>query len=152
MESVVKGFLIIGLKSNGFKLDFEAKADLYGGFECYLFSNGKYVAMITAKNVYSEKRSGGSKLVYKYYYCQLGDDEYLERFLELEGITKNPRLLAGEYGGLIIRLINKVKDYGRKNVVLLIRPLNNDDLIGETGDDCVVHQFPKGEAIHALCV
>ena len=152
MESVVKDFLIIGLKSNGFTLDFEAKADLYGGFECYLFSNGKYVAIITAKNVYSEKRRGETKLVYKYYYCQMGDDEYLERFLELEGITKNPCLLAGEYGGLIIRLINKVKGYGRKNVALLIRPLNNDELIGEIGDACVVHQFPKGEALHALSI
>ena len=147
MKLELKDCLILGLKSKGFNLDFEAKADIDGGFECYMFSNGTYASIITGEIVRSRKGGGKAKMAYKHYYCQLGDDEYLKRFLESEGIMRNPSLLAGEYGGMFTGLINKVMDYGTEDAERLISPLENDDSIGDGG---VGNQCPKDENVYAL--
>ncbi len=149
MESLIKDCLAIGLKSKGFNLDFEAKADIDGGFECYMFSNETHVSIITGECLYAKKGGGKAKMVYKHYCCRLGDDEYLKRFLELENIMHNPSLLTGVYGGLFARLINKITSYGTKNAGRLIRFAKNDDSICDVG---VVNQCPRGEAVHALCI
>lgn len=135
MKLEIKECLMMGLQSKGFNLDFEAKADIGGGFECYMFSNGTDVLIITGK--IARSRKGGSKrMAYSHYYCQVGDDKYLKSFLDYEGIMRNPGLLTGEYGGLFCRLINKVMDYGTDDSELLVSPLKSDDSIddGSVGD------------------
>lgn len=125
MKSAVKDCLFADLKSEGFSLDFEAKADIGGGFECYIFSNEANVALITAESVHSRNGGDKTKMAYKHYCCQLGDDEFLEKFLELEGIIEHPNLMSGEYGELFSRLVDKVKSYGTRNADLLIMPSNS---------------------------
>ena len=146
MNLELKDCLIMGLKSKGFNLEFEAQADIDGGFECYMFSNGTYASIITGGIVRSRKEGGRAKMAYKHYYCQLGDDEYLKRFLESEGIMKNPSLLAGEYGGMFTGLIRKVMDYGTEDAELRISPLKNDDSIG---DEDIGSHWPKGGNAYA---
>jgi len=146
MKSIVKDRLFADLKSEGFSLDFEAKADIGGGFECYIFSNEANVALITAERVHS--RNGGDKttMVYKHYCCQLGDDEFLEKFLELEGIMEQPKLLTGEYGELFSRLVDKVKSYGTRKAELLIMPSKNDGFACDIG---MVSPCTRNEAVNA---
>ena len=149
MKSVVKDCLFAGLKSEGFSLDFEAKADIDGGFECYIFSNEAHVALITAASVHSKNGGDKAEMVYKHYCCQLGDDEFLTRFLELEGIMGYPNLLTGEYGELFSRLVDKVKSYGTRNADLLIMPSKNDGFAGDIG---VVSPCTRGEVVRASCI
>jgi len=148
MKSAVKDCLFADLKSEGFSLDFEAKADIDGGFECYIFSNKANVALITAESVHS--RNGGDKttMVYKHYCCQLGDDEFLTRFLELEGIMEQPKLLTGEYDELFSRLVKKVKSYGTRDAELLIMPSKNDGFACDIG---MVSPYKRDKAVNASC-
>ena len=148
MKSAVKDCLFAGLKSEGFNLDFEAKADIDGGFECYIFSNEVHVTLITAESVHSKNEENKTAMVYKHYFCQLGDDEFLTRFLELEGIMEYPNLMTGEYDELFSRLVKKVKSYGTRDADLLIMPSKND---GFTGDIGVVSPCTQGQAVRASC-
>ena len=146
MKSIAKDCLFADLKSEGFNLDFEAKADIGGGFECYIFSNEVNVALITAQSIHSRNGGDKTKMVYKHYCCQLGDDEFLEKFLELEGIIKNPNLMTGEYGGLFSSLVDKVKSYGTRNAGLLIMPSKNDEFACDIG---MVSPSTRNEAANA---
>ena len=103
------------LKLKGFKLDFEAKSDVSGGFECDIFSDGNHLVIITGESVPSKTSGSNANMAYKHYYCQLGDDDYLKGFLKSGLLMKFPSALIEEYGGLFIRLINKIKSYGTKN-------------------------------------
>ena len=133
METLLKDCLFTGLKSKGFRLDFEAKADMAEGFACYIFSNKDHVAIITSEHACSKRRCAGPKTVYRHYCCRIGDDEYLRNFLESEDIIGNLPLLNGEFGILFMTLINKVKSYGTKNAELLIRPTTSNESVVKEG-------------------
>jgi hypothetical protein len=54
-------------------------------------------------------------MLYRYHSCKLGDDEYLRKFIEFEILMKHPSLLTGEYGEIVGRLIDKIRNYGTKS-------------------------------------
>jgi len=124
MNKAIKQCLVAGLESKGFRLDFEAKSDMDHGFECDIFSDGKHVVIITGKDTRSEKSDETEKMYYRHYYCQIGNDQHLEKFLDSEALLKNPSLFTGDYGELLTRLINKLKAYGTKKIELISRSLN----------------------------
>ena len=99
------------VKSKGYNLDFEAKLAINGRFECSIFSDGERVVIVMGESVRS-KKSGITKMLYRYHSCKLGDDGYLGKFIESEILIKNPSLLTGEYGEIVGRLINKIRSYG----------------------------------------
>lgn len=140
MDEAIKECLVTGLKSKGFRLDFEAKSDIDNGFECDMFSDGKHLVIITGKGIHSEKSDEKEKMYYRQYYCQIGNDQHLKKFLDTEALIKNPSLFTGDYSELLTRLINKVKAYGTKKIELLSRSLNRHTSLGS---DVVVNQTPK---------
>ena len=121
MEDFVKKCLFEGLNSKGFQLEFEAMADIGGGYECYLFVNSSHLAVVTGENSSSRTRGGSANMVYRHYYCRFGDDQALNEILLSEGISGNRNLLNGEYGPLFLNLMNKIKSFGTRNADLLIR-------------------------------
>ncbi len=121
MEDFVKECLFEGLNSRGFQLEFEARANIGGGFECYLFVNSSHLAVVSGENGSSRTRGGAANMVYRHYYCRFGDDQALNEILLSEGISGNQNLLNGEYGPLFINLMNKIKSFGTRNADLLIR-------------------------------
>ncbi len=147
MKEITDPCFVKNLKSEGFVHEFEAKTDADGGFECNIFSNGEYVVIITGESVRSKTNDGKAEMAYKHYYCRLGNDDYLKRFLEYEVLMRNPGLLTQEYRGLFIRLMNKVESYGTKNFGPLAGPPDSDVSMGYCG---VRHQFIKAENIHTL--
>lgn len=144
----MKDCMVIGLKSKGFSLDFEAKSDIESGFECTILSDGNHIVIISGKNIFSETKGNKTKMIYTHYYCRLGDDQYLTKFLESEVFARHSILLTGEYGGLFIKLIDRVMSYGTKNVELLVRPLKNNHLLDKRKK---INQFQKGENVVDLC-
>jgi hypothetical protein len=132
LEQILKG-LIVGLEANGFTLDFEAKADIDGGFECYILSDKTHVAIITGENTFSRKKGNGQEMVYRHFFCQLGDQEYLEEFLGCIGVADNSDLLDGPYGSLFFWLINKVRQYG------MVSPARFEGLSGHDASDKIVN-------------
>ncbi len=140
MDQMLKDCLFIGLKSRGFDFDFEAKADISGGFECYIFSNESHVAIVTGENSAPRRKHTESDLVYSYYCCPIGDGEYLRKFLQEKDILGNLSLLNGEYGELFTALIQRVNSYGVKNADSRIRHEADNDLSGRA--------FCKGEQKH----
>ncbi len=118
METFLKDCLMIGLKSKGFNLDFEAKANINGGFECYIFTEGNHVAIVTGRRMRSKSKGVGPQMAYKTYFCPLGDDEYLRHVLESENIGKDSRMMNGIHRGLFKSLHEKVKSYGSSHSAL----------------------------------
>ena len=104
-----------GLDLRDFNLDFEAKADLDGGFECNIFSNDKHVVIVTGKGEDSKTGDNKKSMRYSHCSCQIGDDRHLTGFLESADIIKDRRLLTGEYGSMFLSLISKVTSYGTRD-------------------------------------
>ena len=77
-----------GLKSKGYNLDFEAKLAVNGRFECSIFSDGERVVILMGESLPS-KKSGITKMLYRYHSCKLGDGVYLRKFIESEILIKN---------------------------------------------------------------
>jgi hypothetical protein len=108
-------YLANGLDLRDFNLDFEAKADLDGGFECNIFSNDNHVVIVTGKGEDSKTDDNNKRMKYRHYSCQIGDDRYLKSVLESADIIKDQGLLTGEYGSMFISLISKVNSYGTRD-------------------------------------
>ncbi len=147
MNEVVKDCLVSGLKSKGFILDFEVRADIDGGFECYIFSDSRNVVVIMGESVRSTRRGSKVKMAYKHYYCQIGDSEYLDGILDSEDLAGNPFLQTGLYGIMFKTLINRIKSYGTKNAGSFIRPLRNYDATGKSGES---DPYPIVKDTHTL--
>ena len=113
MEKSSRYTLDMGLRSKGYHLEFKVKSSINGGFECYIFSDGKRVVIIIGKRVHIMGRGDKTRMFYKYHYCQLGDKGYLEKFLESEILLRNPELLTGDYGEMFRRLIDKIRSFGK---------------------------------------
>jgi len=128
MEFSDENYLNRSLESEGFSLDFVTKTYLDGVFECKIFSDGTNVVILTGESIHSEQEGRDIKMAYRHYCCQIGNDEYLKRFLEYEVVMRNPGLLKGDYKGLFDRLINKIRSYGTKDIDLSIRTLEVDSL------------------------
>lgn len=111
MKKTARRCLDTGLKPKGYKLDFEAKLNINGRFECSIFSDGERVVIIMGESVRS-KTNGMTTMLYRYHSCKLGDDGYLKKFIESEILMKNPSLLTGDYGEIFGRLIDKIRNYG----------------------------------------
>lgn len=147
MENEGKKITNRSLESKGLSLDFVAKTDLDGVFECKLFSDGTNVVILTGESTHSKKEGGKIKMAYRHYCCQIGNDEYLKRFLEYEIIMRNPGLLRGDYKGLLDRLIQKIKSFGTKDLDLSIRALEDDS---STNYDNVLKKRQKSENVYYL--
>jgi|GEM_PF-6392088 hypothetical protein len=104
-----------GLDLRDFNLDFEAKADLDGGFECNIFSNDKHVVIVTGKGDGSKTGDNKKSMQYSHCSCKIGDDRHLTSFLESADIIKDRGLLTGEYGSMFLSLISKVTSYGTRD-------------------------------------
>jgi len=128
MAFEINKYLNANPEMKGFRLEFESRADLDGGFECYIFANGTHVSFVTGKGAYSTGVNG-SGVKYRHYYCRIGDDAYLKKFLEVEGIMDNPPRLRGDYGAFFFRLIDKVMSYGtgNKKVMPMYLPERNEE-------------------------
>ncbi len=146
MEELIKDSLFIGLLSKGFALDFEANADIGGGYECFMFTNSTHVAVITGENVPSKTRGGRDRMAYRYYCFRFGDDRALHQFLVAEGINGNQNLFNGEYGPMFMRLINKLKSYGTRNAEILIRPLTKAP--SRQGHGCADQYSEKSKLVY----
>ncbi len=135
METTDYNLLNRDLESKGFSLDFVAKTDLDGVFEYKVFSDGTNVVILTGEGTHSMKDGGKIKMAYRHYCCQIGNDEYLKRFLEYEIVMRNPSLLKNDCKGLFDRFINKIKSYGTKDINLSIQafedgsPIKNDTVV-----------------------
>jgi len=108
--------LDMGLRSKGYHLEFKVKSSINGGFECNIFSDGTRVVIIMGKRVHIMGQGGKTKMFYKYHCCQLGDKEYLEKFLESETIMRSPEQMSDEYGEMFRRLIDKIRSYGKMDL------------------------------------
>ena len=132
MKATERQRLVNGLDLKNFNLDFKAKADLGGGFECNIFSNNQYVVIVTGKAENAKKGGKNKSMEYSHYFCEIGDDRYLtdfiESFLESMDIIRNPGLLTGEYGSMLNSLISKVNSYGIKDAEQMNSPLKNCSL------------------------
>ena len=120
--------LDMSLKSRGYHLEFKVKSVINGGFECYIFSDGKRVVIITGKCVHLVRQSVKTKMLYRYHHCQLGDMAYLEKYIESESFMKNPDLMTSEYGEMFRRLIDKIRSYGKIHL--------GSEGYGKTKKDC----------------
>ena len=139
MEFEINKYLNANPEMKGFSLEFESKAAMGGGFECYIFSNKTHVTLVTGKNG-PASNGDRSKVEYKHYCCRIGDDAYLKKFLEFECIAGNADLLPVHYAGFFTRLMDKVMSYGTKNSNVLPRSLACDG-------SGVADQHPEAEAV-----
>ncbi len=147
MENTDDNILNRDLESKGFSLNFVAKTDLDGVFECKIFSDGTDVVILTGESTHSMKEGGTIKMAYRHYCCRIGNDEYLKRFLEYEIVMRNPSLLKNECKGLLDRLINKIKSYGTDDMDLSIQVVEDGNSIN---NDTVLKKHRKNENVYYL--
>ena len=147
MENTDNCFLIRNLESKGFRLDFVAKTDLDGVFEYKVFSDGTNIVILIGESTHSMKKGSKIKMAYRHYCCQIGNDEYLKRFLEYEIVMRNPSLLKKDCKGLFDRLINKIKSYGTNDFDLSVQAFEGGSSIH---NDPVVKNRRKNENVYDL--
>ena len=103
-----------GFRTKGYCLDFEARLNINGGVEYRIFSDGERIVVIRGESVRS-KRNGVSGMLYEYHSCKLGDSGHLEKIIKSEILRRNSHLLAGEYGEVFSKLVDKIRSYGAKS-------------------------------------
>ncbi|SPD74466.1 hypothetical protein PITCH_A230152 [uncultured Desulfobacterium sp.] len=130
MNAAEKQILENGLDLSSFNLDFRAKADLEGGFECNIFSTDKDLLIVTGKNVCPKTGTLNKRMKYRHFACRIGEESNLADFLDSEGITKEPEVINGEYGGLFTGIISKLDSYGTTDAGNPSSPLQGLKLAG----------------------
>ncbi len=147
MENTTDSLQYKNLESKGFRLDFVVKKDLDGVFECKIFSDGTNLVIITGESTHSMNEGSEIQMAYRYYCCQIGNNEYLKRFLEYEIVMRNPSLLKKDCKGLSHRLITKIKSYGTKDIDLSVQAFEDGS---STNNDTVVKEHRNRKNVYHL--